>query len=77
MTTSKDSYNAVGAAEAPRLGVGQPEGLARPGGINSASGAPSSGDIPKVARPGGSNSASGGGGEPPKVARPGGPQSAS
>jgi hypothetical protein len=68
-------YNPVGAGEKPRLGVGKPEGLARPGkGEMAPSG--SDMDIPKVARPGGAEGGNRSEGSIPKVARPGGPESA-
>lgn len=71
---AKSKYNSSGAGPKPRLGAGQPHGLARPGGATKGTSgrAPS----PKVARPGGTTKAPKGGGSG-SIARPGGAQSIS
>jgi hypothetical protein len=72
-------YNSVGAGETPKLGVGTPFGIARPGTKNSihnvqvsTMAVTHSTDIPKVARPGGRVAPKvKGSPQPPKAARPG------
>lgn len=69
--------NSVGAGETPRLGVGKPEGLARPGGTSGdrTHKAADFGSVGRPARPGGPQSIrSATGGTPPRTARPGGAQ---